>query len=136
MGQHATTIQQQLQDMQRSISTISMQHRILRHLLPDETRKGQILEADPETCRWILEPGIPQARDVQNYRQEMHEDFIRWLRTGIDVLHFSGNPGSGKSTLMKFIAGNLRTQKELRAWAGNKQLIFAQFYFWTAGTKA
>lgn len=122
--------------MQRSITNISIQHRILRHLLPDEinSRQDQILEADPETCRWILEPAAPHA--MLTYRQQIHEFFVRWLRTGNDVLHISGNPGSGKSTLMKFIAGNSRTQEALRAWAGNKQLIFAQFYLWTAGTEA
>lgn len=57
-------------------------------------------------------------------------------RTGEDVLHISGNPGSGKSTLMKFIAGNPRTKDALRVWAGNKQLIFAQFYLWAAGIEA
>lgn len=129
-------MQQQLQDMQRSIITISIQHRILRHLLPDaiDSRQDQILEADPETCRWILEPVAPH--DSQTYRQEKHEEFLHWLRTGNDVLHISGNPGSGKSTLMKFIAGNSRTQEALKVWAGNKQLIVAQFYLWIAGTEA
>lgn len=37
---------------------------------------------------------------------------------------------------MKFIGGNPRTLEELRTWAGNRQLIFGQFYFWAAGTDA
>lgn len=90
------------------------------------------MEADPETCRWLLEP----AQGEQDYRREIRKDFIGWLRTGSNVLHISGNPGAGKSTLMKFIGGSPRTQEELRTWAGSRQLIFGQFYFWLAGTEA
>lgn len=127
-------ISRQLEQLQSMITTIPIQHRILRHLLPDEigSRRDQILEADPDTCRWILEP----IEGDQGYRIQIRDKFISWLRTGSDVLHISGNPGAGKSTLMKFIGGNPRTQGELSAWAGNRQLIFGQFYFWTAGTEA
>lgn len=37
---------------------------------------------------------------------------------------------------MKFIAQHERTRKKLQAWAGTKQLILAQFYFWAAGTES
>lgn len=119
--------------MQSLIIIISMQHRILRHLIPDEivSRQDQILEADPDTCRWVLEP----VEGDQLYRKEVRNRFTSWLRTGSNVLHISGNPGAGKSTLMKFIAGNPRTLEELGTWAGNRQLILGQFYFWLAGAE-
>lgn len=127
-------IARQLQEIQSLITIIPIQHRILRHIIPDEidSRRDQIIEADPETCRWLLEP----VEGEQYYRQKTRKDFISWLRTGNNILHISGNPGAGKSTLMKFIGGSPRTQEELRTWAGNKQLIFGQFYFWIAGTEA
>lgn len=127
-------ISRQLEELQSMITTIPIQHRILRHLIPDEigSRQDQILEADPDTCRWILEP----VEGDQGYRSHTRDKFISWLRTGRDVLHISGNPGAGKSTLMKFIARNPRTQKELSGWAGNRQLIFGQFYVWAAGKEA
>ncbi|KAG6358736.1 hypothetical protein INS49_012255 [Diaporthe citri] len=125
-------ISRQLQEMQSLITIIPMQHRVLRHLIPDEivSRRDQILEADPDTCRWVLEP----VEGDQDYRKEVRSRFTSWLRTGNNVLHISGNPGAGKSTLMKFIGGNPRAREELRAWAGNRQLIFGQFYFWAAGS--
>lgn len=128
------SISQQLEGLQALITIIPIQHRILRHLLPDElgSRRDQILEADPDTCRWLLEP----VEGDQDYRREVRSGFTRWLRTGSDILHISGNPGAGKSTLMKFIGSHPRTQEELKAWAGNRQLIFGQFYFWTAGREA
>ncbi|KAI7788153.1 Vegetative incompatibility HET-E-1 [Diaporthe eres] len=124
----------QLQEFQALITIIPIQHRILRHLIPDEvgSRWDQIMEADPDTCRWLLEP----VKGEQYYRREIRKGFIRWLRTGSNVLRISGNPGAGKSTLMKFIGGSPRTQKGLRTSAGNRQLIFGQFYFWLAGTEA
>lgn len=127
-------IQRQLQDIQRLITTISIQHRILGHLIPDDkgSRREQIYEADPDTCRWVLEP----AGEHDSYRAETRDSFISWLRTGSNVLHISGNPGAGKSTLMKFISGNSRTQEALRAWAGSGKLVFGEFYFWAAGTEA
>lgn len=127
-------ISRQLEELQSMITTIPIQHRILRHLIPDEigSRRDQILEADPDTCRWILEP----IEGDQGYRKQIRDNFISWLRTGSNVLHISGNPGAGKSTLMKFIGGNPTTQGALSAWAGSRQLIFGQFYFWAAGTEA
>lgn len=129
------SISRQIEEIRSLISTIPIQHRILRHLVPDEigSRWDQILEADSDTCRWVLEP--VEGEDRTN-RQKVRNNFINWLRAGNDVLHISGNPGAGKSTLMKFIGGNSRTQEELRAWAGNKKLIFGQFYSWAAGTEA
>lgn len=129
------SISRQLQEIQSLITIIPRQHRILRHLIPNETgsRQAQILEADPDTCRWILES---VNGDFEEYRQDIRNDFMSWLRTGSDVLHISGNPGAGKSTLMKFIAGSPKAQEELRAWAGSRRLIFGQFYFWAAGTEA
>lgn len=120
--------------MQRLITTISIQHRILRHLIPEDngSRREQIYEADPDTCRWILEP----AGEDNSYRAEVRGNFISWPRRGSGVLHISGNPGAGKSTLMKFISGYPRTRQELRAWAGSRPLIFGQFYFWAAGIGA
>lgn len=144
LGEHSESFQQltsaqlgisrQLEELQSMITTIPIQHRILRHLIPDErgSRRDQILEADPDTCRWILEP----VEGDEDYRKQIRDDFISWLRTGSNVLHISGNPGAGKSTLMKFIGGNPRTQEELKAWAGNRELIFGQFYFWAAGIEA
>ncbi|KAK4495862.1 hypothetical protein PRZ48_013130 [Zasmidium cellare] len=45
-----------------------------------------------------------------------------------------GKPGSGKSTLMKFLMRHPRTKELLRTWAGDEDLIIADHYFWDAGT--
>lgn len=150
-------ISQQLQDFQALVKTIPLQYQILRQLLSEEmnSRKNHILEADADTCRWLLDGDFKDLEDCpdtgstsddssvreETYdearrRKETHMEFITWLTTGRGVLHISGNAGSGKSTLMKFIGSHERTKRELEAWAGTKTLVFGQFYFWSAGTSA
>lgn len=182
LGYSLSQIKQQLQAVQSMLTEIPLQHRILRHLIPNDinemhSRRNHIIDADPDTCRWILEDGEnyleTSDRDSESndgssllsdsdvgsdaasdssgwvssvedqdweaelqHRYETRSRFTNWLATGQDILHVSGNAGSGKSTLMKFIAQHERTRQELEAWAGTKQLIFGQFYFWAAGTES
>ena len=47
---------------------------------------------------------------------------------------YVANPGSGKSTLMKYFYNHRKTLTALRAWASEKQLFTTHFFFWHAGT--
>jgi hypothetical protein len=51
------------------------------------------------------------------------ESFLSWLSSGNGIFHVSGKPGSGKSTLMKFLCDHPRTQEELQEWAGKFKLL-------------
>lgn len=157
------------------LTEIQLQHRILRHLITDSmhSRRDQIIDANPDTCRWILEDSEHDLEASENdsdynsgsrpcfnsdadsdagstspesstdmeeeeelqHRYTIRSEFTNWHATGQGVLHMSGNTGSGKSTLIKFIAQHERTREELEACAGAKQLILGQFYFWAAGTE-
>ncbi|KAF3760570.1 hypothetical protein M406DRAFT_268843, partial [Cryphonectria parasitica EP155] len=119
-----------------------------------ESRREEIIDADAATCDWILNEGFSDDEMSSEYsfsesaphnlnlllfetkdgRTVARKKFISWLRTGSDVLHISGKAGSGKSTLMKYIGGHKRTKQELEDWAGDKKLIFGQFYFWISGS--
>lgn len=118
-----------------------------------ESRQNQILEADVDTCRWLLDDDfrdfegwetdsdsdswqVWERKAEARYRKETHMSFVTWLKTGRNVLHISGNAGSGKSTLMKYIGSHERTRRELEAWAGTKTLVFGHFYFWSSGSPA
>ncbi|OTA98996.1 hypothetical protein M426DRAFT_41528, partial [Hypoxylon sp. CI-4A] len=57
-----------------------------------------------------------------------------WLNYGHGIFWVSGRAGSGKSTLMKFIADDRRTRKSLEKWAEPNKLAIAAHYFWSAGT--
>ncbi|CZR59953.1 uncharacterized protein PAC_09848 [Phialocephala subalpina] len=75
-------------------------------------------------------PMVDQAAET---RSEARSRLLTWLRSGNNVFHISGKAGSGKSTLMKFLADHEKTTRELEHWAGNEKLVFVQFFFWRSG---
>ena len=92
----------------------------------DESNVG-FIESSSETDE-------SQILKMDSNRREARQGLRRWLRGGQCVLHISGSAGSGKSTLMKFIAAQKSTKEQLQSWAGTKTLVQAEFYFWSAGT--
>lgn len=64
-------------------------------------------------------------------KERTREQFLAWLGSGQHILHISGKVGSGKSTLMKYLGKNSRVHAQLHHWAAEKQLVFAQFFFWS-----
>jgi hypothetical protein len=69
----------------------------------------------------------------QVQRQRAREGFLTWLNSGHHIFHISGKAGSGKSTLMKFLAKSPRVKKELETWAKGHSLVFVRFFFWNSG---
>lgn len=61
--------------------------------------------------------------------------FNSWLETGTGVYWISGKAGSGKSTLMRYIYDNQKTQQALSAWATSTTLVTAGVFFCNNGTK-
>lgn len=89
-------------------------------------RYESIAAAHRKTFNWIFsaqDAEISEAKSLLNWMK--HENGIFWL---------SGRPGSGKSTLMKFISGHARTDEALATWSDSGKLIKACHYFWSAGT--
>ncbi|KAI1442947.1 hypothetical protein F5Y02DRAFT_395013 [Annulohypoxylon stygium] len=60
--------------------------------------------------------------------------FNRWLQNDTGLFWIRGKPGSGKSTLMKFIFQDERTSYLLSDWSGEKSYIRAAFFFHHRGT--
>lgn len=57
-----------------------------------------------------------------------------WLKNGTGCFWVHGKPGSGKSTLMKFILKNRRTRELLHRFASETTQIWACFFFHDRGT--
>lgn len=121
--------------VQAEVDDAQLQYRILRQLVFEDmnSRANQIPKASQDTYNWTVEDGPLNERDQRGLAWNL---FLEWLRTGDKILHVSGNPGSGKSTLMKFLGQHERTQEELKVWATPKTLIFCVFYFWNPGSMA
>jgi hypothetical protein len=87
-------------------------------------REEQVTEAYSETFDWI-------------FRDDAHA-FGAWLKGTDDTLGsvywITGLPGSGKSTLMRYIGAHEKTTALLREWSGARAVTRASFYFWESGT--
>lgn len=92
-------------------------------------RERRIPKAHDRTYEWIfgdLEHGsLPTSSNFKSFLQRSDEK-IYWI---------TGKPGSGKSTLMKFIRHRTETTDILRAWGGADSVVKAAFYFWNSGAR-
>lgn len=87
--------------------------------LPD--RHEAITIAHKKTFEWIFY----NSAEFPNWLLQEQNDVPFWI---------TGKPGSGKSTLMKFLYNEWRTRQYLERWAGSQSLIMAGFFFWNSGT--
>lgn len=86
---------------------------------PDsESELESELESEPES-----QPEINVAK---------WDSFSNWLKSTDTVYWISGKPGSGKSTLVKYILADPQTQQCLDIWAPGCLLI--SHYFWRPGS--
>ncbi|KAK5194316.1 hypothetical protein LTR92_005558 [Exophiala xenobiotica] len=91
-------------------------------------RRERVIERHGTTLDWIY--------DQKHEKQALH--FRDWLEKGQGYYWITGNAGSGKSTLMKFIYLDPRTKFHLEKWAHNtsaSELIMADFFFWKSGAE-
>jgi hypothetical protein len=62
------------------------------------------------------------------------DNFSSWLRGDTGLYWITGKPGSGKSTLMKYLYNERKTLKYLHQWSKDKSLVTAGFFLWNSGT--
>ncbi|KAK7192065.1 small s protein [Paraphaeosphaeria sporulosa] len=90
-----------------------------------EDRYDTIKTAHETTFEWIF--------DGSNKRDAPWDNLNDWLRSNSSLYWISGKAGSGKSTLVKFLAEDNRFRAALELWAGEIPLIIASYYFWNSG---
>ncbi|KAK5082970.1 hypothetical protein LTR05_006852 [Lithohypha guttulata] len=84
-------------------------------------RYETIEERYGDTLDWIFDP--PEDE------QPPWDSFVDWLSDGDSIYWVSGKPGSGKSTLMKYLVKKVQGSN----FFGNKALIVLSCWFWEAG---
>lgn len=127
MSKRMHQLSQRLCDLNTESSATRKNHALLRSLCFKmmKVRETKIVAAHTNTFEWIFE-GSGTNKPTS---------FVNWLANQDGIYWVMGRAGSGKSTLMKFLASHRRTRKGLLRWAGaNNRLVTANFFFWSAGT--
>lgn len=120
-----------LDNLSSSLMNLVEQSRTLRnvhvflkslHFKQIKARQFEVKIAHTNTFEWIFDEGSEK------------QQFARWLRCSSGIFWIGGKAGSGKSTLMKFLADNDRLRTFLDEWSGGHKLLIASHFFWNAGT--
>jgi hypothetical protein len=125
-------LEKQMVELDVSKEAVAKEQAILKSLSFESqpVRHTIIPEAHKQTFRWVFQTPTSDTTDTSDTTK-----LLSWLEKDNGVFWVSGKPGSGKSTLMKFIADEVATIKALSRWSGSKRLIIASHYFWSAGTE-
>jgi hypothetical protein len=110
-------------------------------------RRNQIADPHTESFQWIFEdPPNTEASelgwdDIEDFHDARKDEeavrlassnFLSWLASPEQPLFWiSGKPGSGKSTLIKFLVQDPRTKQHLTSALGPTQIL--SHFIWSAG---
>ncbi|KAJ3548579.1 hypothetical protein NM208_g939 [Fusarium decemcellulare] len=78
-----------------------------------------------------------ETRSRELGRREIDQvwaEFVNWLQSSDSLFCIRGKPGSGKSTLVKFIIDNKTTKQLLSHWNSNAAII--SHFFWKIGSSS
>ncbi|KAF5965994.1 hypothetical protein FBULB1_11921 [Fusarium bulbicola] len=96
-------------------------------------RESQVTEAHAKTLDWIFD----NSPIDQPLRQNFRDSFVSWLSTTKPgaIYWITGKPGSGKSTLVRYLSQHPVALYHLRKWGEKKRVNTAGFFFWTSGSQ-
>lgn len=93
-------------------------------------REEAIPQAYRDTYSWVFE-----KYPAEKAGSPLWSSLPTWLEAETECpFWITGKPGSGKSTLMKYILHDKRLVPHLRAWAGSYPLQVTSFFAWIAGS--
>jgi hypothetical protein len=88
-------------------------------------RVQQITYAKDETYAWLFTYEAQRIPESQQLAQ--------FLNPGSGLFWIHGDPASGKSTLMKYLASPRRGKTTLWRWEGDKEVTIAYHFCWIPG---
>lgn len=87
-------------------------------------RHYAITAAHKKTFDWIF--------NGQKKTTESNTTLMEWMTVGSGLYWVNGRAGTGKSSLMRFLDDDPRTEDAFRLWAGERPLVLTAFYFWNS----
>ncbi|KAF4442818.1 hypothetical protein F53441_11646 [Fusarium austroafricanum] len=118
----ATQMITYLDNLASEVQQVKRHRNLLNSLLfpTIKQRQSAIMERHQATFNWVF--------------SENKTGFCEWLETGNGFFWVKGKAGSGKSTLMKYLATHDQTQSRLQVWGEGRRVVKANHFFWNAGT--
>ncbi|KAE8446916.1 hypothetical protein EG329_011547 [Mollisiaceae sp. DMI_Dod_QoI] len=134
-------------------SDMLIKHHILERLRfgEMEDRSERIPKAHSKTFDWIFRSSEAPDRQFDQAEsssggnvttgnspedpktQCQWSNFVQWLQSDSSLYWITGKPGSGKSTLMKYLQSDHRTLEYLKPWINGNPLTVGGFFFWNSG---
>ena len=123
------SLQNQMSQLTIAKADVAKEHTILKSLGFESraVRYSSVTEAHHQTFGWVF-------REVCDLEDQSSGNLLTWLQEGSGIFWVSGKPGSGKSTLMKFVVDHPQTLPALSSWSSPKPAYIANHFFWSAGT--
>lgn len=90
-------------------------------------RRANVRAAASDTFGWIFEDSSSGSLPPPGIKA--------WLANDASAFWISGKAGSGKSTLMAFLAEHQQTKSSLWTWGNGREVILLSFYFWRTGSE-
>lgn len=88
-----------------------------------------ISEAHKRTFDWVFHESEDFGEPDEGW-----DNFANWLRSNKPLYWLTGKPGSGKSTLMKYLSDDPRLKSCLMVWERHKPICSARFFLWNSGS--
>jgi hypothetical protein len=87
------------------------------------------------TFNWIFNDRVTEQE--HRHKEDIRNLMSRWLEHEHGMFFIVGKAGSGKSTLMRFLAGHKQTGTLLQTWAARQHCVLAvcSHYFWCSGSQ-
>jgi hypothetical protein len=90
-----------------------------------------------DTFDWILDEQVTERERECLHKKDVCNLMSRWLEHESGMFFIVGKAGSGKSTLMRFLAEHQQTSTLLQGWARRHDcaLTICAHYFWCSGSQ-
>ncbi|KAI8629153.1 hypothetical protein F5Y19DRAFT_475711 [Xylariaceae sp. FL1651] len=128
--------QRSLRDRISAAARSANEERLLGSLKFDRMneRRNMVAESHPKTYQWMLrdrsDAGEPAgvAKSPKADTDHSWDSFSDWLRSTEPEYWISGKPGSGKSTLVKYLLSHSQIRSFLELWSPGAILV--SHFFW------